>query len=161
RAARHSEYRNAAACSCRRSRAPCSDSFGIPRDWRRDLEGCLPRPWSRARTVRVASRPPPQMRCTRAAPLPRQSRLDENCSLRSLIRLLRLRPARCLIVPSAECRDELVDQVLQHERILDVHDLIAVRQVLLGPADLETDILPAEQTRRHDARVTILGDLVV
>src|SRR6185503_16236863 len=55
---------------------------------------------------------------------------------------------------------QLVDQILQHERILHELDAVALLQEFLGAARRDADVLPAEQARRHDARVAVLRDAV-
>src|ERR1700678_454420 len=60
-----------------------------------------------------------------------------------------------------EVRQQLADQVLEHERGLREIDLILVLEKGVGAAGSQADELAAEKTLSVDARVAVRGNLVV
>src|SRR4029079_12206690 len=93
------------------------------------------------------------------------SKLSQTSSLRLLCRCLLLGATLAAafggaLVAAQESRRQLVDQILQYERILHELDAVALLQILLVAARRDADVLPAEQSGRHDARIAVLRDAV-
>src|SRR5277367_793458 len=66
-----------------------------------------------------------------------------------------------VILLACQVGEELVDQLLQHQRRLCVLDLTALGQESCRTARIEPDVLSPEQPRSFNRCVAVLGDLLV
>src|SRR5690348_17313884 len=99
-----------------------------------------------------------------------RSDCDTRSSYGSLLALLPLLLGRVaavrgcvlrLVAAARERSGQLVDQVLQHQRVLHQLDAVALLEIFVAAAGGDADVLTAEQTGGHDGGVAVLRNAVI